>query len=128
MRYLKIGDILAIHRRFETTYGIDGTVLQPSNLEAALEAPRRTLFGEVIYPSLTEKAAALMCVILKLHPFVDGNNRTGYTSAAVFLERNGRKLKENPEAVSICLETSKCNINVEELTEWIRRNSESISD
>jgi len=52
------------------------------------------VFGEDAYPTLFEKAAALLHSISSNHSLVDGNKRTGWASAIVFLEINGSTLKE----------------------------------
>jgi death-on-curing protein len=123
MRYLEKKDLLAIHREIEEKYGIEDTILHPSNLDAAVETPKMHLFGEELYPSVTKKAAVLMSRVCKFHPFLNGNNRTAFTSASMFLELNGRKLKESDEGVKLCRETSQCNIDVEELDKWFKVHS-----
>ena len=35
----------------------------------------QTFDGRALYPSVEEKAANLLCFIIKDHPFVDGNKR-----------------------------------------------------
>jgi len=128
MKYLKIKDIIAIHKQFEELYGVDGTILQPSNLEIALEIPKRRIYGNEIFITVTEKAAALMYNLLKLHPFVDGNNRTGFTAAIMFLSQNGCTLKSRSqnEEVDICLNTSKCCISLNQLSIWFNEKSRRI--
>ena len=61
-------------------------------LEAGLARPRTTVFGEDAYPSLHEKAAALLHSIVTNHPLVDGNKRLGFACAAIFLRVNGAAL------------------------------------
>ncbi len=46
--------------------------------------------GSELYPSLEEKAAHLMYFIIKNHPFVDGNKRTGAYSLVWFLHKVGK--------------------------------------
>lgn len=58
-------------------------------LAAAAERPRASAFGEDAYPSIWEKAAALLQSIVKDHPLVDGNKRLGWLATSVFLEING---------------------------------------
>jgi death-on-curing family protein len=55
-------------------------------------------FGEVdFYPSIEEKAATLLYLIIKNHSFVDGNKRIAAACFLLFLEVNGLlKAKENP--------------------------------
>lgn len=125
MRYLSKKDVLKIHKEIEKIYNIDPTILLPSNLDSAIEAPKTTLYGQELYPTLFNKASVLMSRILKLHPFTDGNNRTGFIAAILFLETNGRKLKKSdPKSEeTLCRNTSKCDIEVPELSTWFEINS-----
>lgn len=123
-KYLRVKDILDIHRVVEEKYKIDDDILFPNNLESAVDFPKRNLFDVPIYSSVHEKAAALMCYLIKLHPFLDGNKRTGLLAALLFLELNGKKLQRNiDEEVKVSQETAKCVMNCEQIAEWIRLTS-----
>jgi len=43
--------------------------------------------GKDLYPSLEEKAAHLLYFVVKNHPFVDGNKRSGAYSFVWFLKK-----------------------------------------
>lgn len=58
-------------------------------LESAAARPQTTVFGEDAYPSLWDKAAALLHSIVLGHPLVDGNKRLGWLAATTFLGVNG---------------------------------------
>ncbi|AOE43823.1 toxin [Gordonia phage Bantam] len=58
-------------------------------LQAAVARPRATAFGLDAYPTHWDKAASLMHSLARNHPFVDGNKRTAWASAGVFLHING---------------------------------------
>nr|ACO88856.1 putative death-on-curing protein [Microbacterium sp. MA1] len=58
-------------------------------LQAAVARPLTSVFGVEAYPNLWDKAAALMHSLARNHPFVDGNKRTSWASANVFLHING---------------------------------------
>ena len=49
----------------------------------------QTFGGQDLYPSVEEKAANLLYMIVKDHPFGDGNKRTGAALFAYYLDRNG---------------------------------------
>ena len=49
--------------------------------------------GESLYPDIYEMAAVYLIHMVKNHPFVDGNKRTGAVSALVFLATNGILVK-----------------------------------
>jgi len=56
-------------------------------LESALARPRQIFaYSEC---DLAQLAAAYVAGIVKNHPFIDGNKRTGFMTGYVFLERNG---------------------------------------
>lgn len=59
-------------------------------LEALLGNLDQTVFGEPAYPSVEAKAAHLLYFVVKNHPFVDGNKRSGAFLFVDFLNRNGR--------------------------------------
>lgn len=61
-------------------------------LEAALQRPQTSLFGQDAYPGVFAKAAALLHSIVANHPFVDGNKRAGWLLTYVFLAKNGIEL------------------------------------
>ena len=66
-------------------------------LESALARPRqKEIYGE---PDLCELAAAYLFGIAKNHPFVDGNKRTAFAAADLFLYFNGLSIEAEPEAI-----------------------------
>ncbi|MBF0440218.1 MAG: virulence protein RhuM/Fic/DOC family protein [Magnetococcales bacterium] len=62
------------------------------SLAALLGNLDQSVFGEPAYPSVEAKAAHLLYFIIKNHPFVDGNKRSGAFLFVGFLNRNGRLL------------------------------------
>ncbi|WP_112235699.1 type II toxin-antitoxin system death-on-curing family toxin [Kocuria sp. BT304] len=52
--------------------------------------------GVELYPSLADKAAALLVGLSRNHPFVDGNKRTAIGAVSVFLLANGYRAHPNP--------------------------------
>lgn len=92
-KYLTPQQILFIHYRLiETTGGSHG-VRDISLLQAAAARPQATFDGRDLYPDIFAKAAALMEYIIKNHPFVDGNKRTGIAAAGLSLQFNGFHLQ-----------------------------------
>lgn len=76
--------------------GLDG-LRDPGLLESALSRPLNLYaYGET---SLYRLAAAYAFGIVKNHPFLDGNKRTGFMVAALFLEANGLRFEATEEAV-----------------------------
>lgn len=62
-------------------------------LDAALQRPRTSLFGQEAYPGLYDKAAALLHSSVANHPFADGNKRAGWLTLYVFCAKNGLDLE-----------------------------------
>ena len=52
-----------------------------------------TVFGDEAYPTLAEKAAALLHSIARNHPLVDGNKRLAWAATRVFCLLNGTDLR-----------------------------------
>lgn len=58
-------------------------------LESALTRPKTSVFGNDAYPSLHDKAAALLHLLARNHALVDGNKRAAWMAARLFLDLNG---------------------------------------
>jgi death on curing protein len=68
---------------------------------SALAAPRAG-FGDMdVYPSLLEKAAILLERLARNHPLPDGNKRSAFVLAGVFLEANGLPLHGSEPDVDV---------------------------
>ena len=97
MKYLSTEHILFIHYRLiEETGGRHG-VRDLSLLISAQARPMSTFGGSDLYPDIFTKTAALMHLLIKNHPFIDGNKRTAITSSSIFLVRNNYLLKVSNE-------------------------------
>lgn len=62
----------------------------PHALESCLAVPFQAFGGKSLYPSLISKAAILFYLLIKNHPFQNGNKRIAMTTLLVFLYRNGK--------------------------------------
>jgi len=69
---------LKIHDRSINDYGGSQGIRDKGLLLAALAKPYATFDQQALYPSPTEKAAAVFESIIINHPFMDGNKRTAY--------------------------------------------------
>ena len=77
MKWLTVKKVLEIHDRSLLESGGDAGVRDQGLLESAVAQPRARFDGKDLYPDIAEKAAALAFSLVKNHPFVDGNKRTG---------------------------------------------------
>ena len=69
-------ELFGVDRGMGSVAGIVGNVMQ-------------SFEGKALYPTLEEKAAHLLYFIIKNHPFVDGNKRSGAYSFVWFLRKAG---------------------------------------
>ena len=64
----------------------------PNILESCLACPFTTFSGKSSYPSLFDKAGILFYLLVKNHPFQNGNKRIAMTTLLVFLYKNNKWL------------------------------------
>lgn len=65
----------------------------PNILESCLATPFQTFSGKSLYPGLVSKASILFYLMIKNHPFQNGNKRIAMTTLFVLLHKNGKWLK-----------------------------------
>lgn len=65
----------------------------PNILESCLLVPFQTFDGKYVYRGLIEKASILFYLMIKNHPFQNGNKRLAVTTLLVFLANNGKWIK-----------------------------------
>ena len=58
------------------------------SFDSSISQIQQTFAGHDLYPSLEEKAAVLLYLIVKNHSFVDGNKRIGAACFLLFLQKN----------------------------------------
>ena len=94
MIYLRLDDLLKIAER------VFGTVVvrDAGLLESALVRPQASYFGVDPYPTLGEKAGALLHSLVGNHALIDGNKRLGLAAMIAFLGMNGRRLTMTNDA------------------------------
>ncbi|MBI2883349.1 MAG: type II toxin-antitoxin system death-on-curing family toxin [Candidatus Methylomirabilis oxyfera] len=121
MRYLTLNEVLEVHRQVVAqSGGAEGLMHLPA-LESALAQPQMTFDSADLYPTLADKAAALGYALIKNHPFLDGNKRTGHAAMEVFLVLNGYEIRAPvDEQERVILQVAASEIEREEFTAWLR--------
>lgn len=71
----------------------DFTSRFPNLLESCVLVPFQKFGGRVMYKGLIERAAILFYLMIKNHPFQNGNKRIAMTTLFVFLYKNKKWLK-----------------------------------
>jgi death-on-curing protein len=121
VRYLTLSEVLEVHRRVMAQSGGAEGLMHLSALESALAQPQMTFGGEELYPTLVDKAAAFGYALIKNHPFLDGNKRTGHAAMEVFLVLNGYEIRATvDEQEHVILAVAASEIDREEFTTWLR--------
>lgn len=84
--------------------------------------PRTSLWGREAYPSLDEKAAALLESLVRNLPLVDGNKRLGWLATIVFLDINGAWVEApDDDAYDLVIAVASGRLNVPEIAETLAR-------
>ena len=65
----------------------------PNVLESCVVTPFQKFSGKSLYPSFIAKASILFYLMIKNHPFQNGNKRIAITTLLTFLYGNGKWLK-----------------------------------
>ncbi len=65
----------------------------PNSLESCLAVPFQRFAGQVAYRGIVSKAAMLFYLMVKNHPFQNGNKRIAMTTLLYFLYKNNKWLK-----------------------------------
>jgi death-on-curing protein len=81
-------DALTLHDRLLTLHGGAGGLRDEILLQSALARPRQH-FAYNAEPDVIVLAAIYTAGIVRNHPFIDGNKRTGFVIGILFLELNG---------------------------------------
>lgn len=115
--------VIAIHERLIAEYGGSGGLRDEGLLESALARPLHLFtYGK---PSIVELAAAYAVGIAKNHAFIDGNKRTAFLAAAVFLSRNGYRLTASePDATVAMLGVADGSLTEAQFAQWLKDNTE----
>ncbi len=117
--WLNSTDALAIHDRQLAEHGGGTGVRDVTMLESALGRPvNRWHYGT---DDAAELAAAYAFGVARNHPFVDGNKRTAWVLARLFLAINGHQIAfEKEDAVRIVLALAAGDLSEAELADWFR--------
>src|SRR4030042_6825808 len=70
----------------------DFSTRSPNILESCLAAPFQTFEGKFLYPKFLTRASMLFYLMIKNHPFENGNKRTAITTLFAFLFANNKWL------------------------------------
>ena len=117
-------DALALHNRLLALDGGAPGVRDIGLLQSALTRPKQlAAYGDK--PDIIDMAAAYTAGIVRNHPFIDGNKRTGFLVGVLFLELNGYRFTATEESAAQAILSLAAGILDESaLAAWLRANVE----
>ncbi len=118
-RWVRAEVVYAVHDAQLAEHGGPPGVRDESALESALARPQnKAAYGEADAAAL---AAAYAFGLVRNHPFADGNKRTGWVVARVFLADNGLRFHFDPaDAVRTVEALAAGKLSEEKLEAWFR--------
>jgi len=113
-----------LHEQLLADFGGSSGVRDRGLLDSALARPENLFhYGK---PTLFEMAACYAFGIVKNYPFIDGNKRTGFTVAILFLELNGYHFAATEvDATVQTLALAAGEIDETEYAAWLELNSQA---
>lgn len=114
--------VIAIHEMQLAEHGGGAGVRDAGLLDSALAKPLHLQsYGQ---PDAAALAASYGYGISRNHPFIDGNKRTGFVAAELFLRLNGYQLiADDASCVLTMLDVAAGEISEEAFATWLRTHS-----
>ncbi|TKK67812.1 type II toxin-antitoxin system death-on-curing family toxin [Ilyomonas limi] len=125
---ITLDEVLQLHEKSIRDY--EGSLgVRDMNLpESAVVRPLQSFGGTEFYPTPFDKAAAIIESIVRNHPFIDGNKRTGFLAGFALLYRVGLLIAADQEmAYNFVIDIASSNISFEDIGLWPQQNTQPIS-
>lgn len=121
IRFLTVENVLRMHAQSIERFGGRDCAGDIGLLESAVAMPMATYGGEMLHPDIAAMAGAYLFHISKAHALIDGNKRTAWAAALVFLALNGHDIKaNNNEVIEIGLAVADGSLPKRELIKRLR--------
>ena len=110
--------------------GAGAGVRDRSGIEGVAGRPSSTFSGEDLYATIWLKAAVMLHGLSSTQYFHDGNKRTAWLAASLFLRSNGHPLRDTPTIAreAFVLVSSVNLFSVEQIAEWLEEHRLRASD
>jgi death on curing protein len=119
---IEVRDVLAIHDRVLALHGGASGLRDQGLLESALARPRQH-HAYARSPEVIEMAALYTAGIVRNHPLVDGNKRTGFVIGVLFLELYGFDFKASEaDATQAVMGLAAGTLDEAAYLAWLRKN------
>ena len=121
--WLSRESVQAIHSLSISWFGGGDGLRDEHALEKSLNRPLQHYNYADPSPSVFELSAVYCSGIVKSHPFIDGNKRTGFMAAYSFLRINGVQLTATEEEAAVqIIALADSRLSDEELAAWLEAN------
>jgi death on curing protein len=122
-RWIEERDVLAIHDRLLALHGGATGVRDRDLLESALARPRQH-HSYAKTSDVVQMAALYTAGIVRNHPFIDGNKRTGFVIGVLFLELHGFDFTASEaDATQAVMALASGTLDEAAFTAWLRENA-----
>ena len=119
MIYLDVEDLVLLADR---AVGGQAQVRDLGLLSSAAARPQSGFGDYEAYPTLVEKAAALLHSLVRNHALVDGNKRLGWTAMVVFCDINGTWIEApDDEAYDLVIAVAEGRADVPDIAQSLQR-------
>jgi death on curing protein len=117
--WIALDVVLAIHdRQIAEHGGLDGIRDENALLSALARPQQRAAYGD---GDVADFAASYAWGILRNHPFADGNKRTAWVLARLFVLDNGKNIRFDPvDAISLIENAASGSVDEPSLAQWFR--------
>ena len=126
-KYLEIDEVYNIHEKMLEVGGGRSGIRDFTLIHSAVERPKASFAGKVLYQNIWFQAAALIQSLIKNHPFKDGNKRTGFFSMLRFLNINGFDITATKkEIVRFALDIDVRKLSLNKISSWLKNHSKKM--
>jgi len=116
-------DALVLHNRLLALHGGAGGLRDGGLLQSALARPQQ-LYAYAQAADTIDLATAYTSGIVRNHPFLDGNKRTGFIVGILFLELNGyRFVASEEDAAQAVLKLADGTLDEADYSSFLRGNA-----
>jgi len=124
---LGLDEVIEIHHDQITRYGGHPGIRDIELLKSAVAMPAAGFGEDYLHTDIYEMAAAYLYHIIRNHPFIDGNKRTGAVASIVFLLMNGIEVNAEEDSFErMVLSAAEGKINKAVIAGFFRNNSEYV--
>lgn len=121
--FLASAEVIRINKDQINRYGGLLGVRDLNLLESALANPMATFEGQFLHGDIFQMAGAYAYSIIKNHPFLDGNKRTGLITALLFLACNGYLIEESDALYNMAVKVADGTCFQDEVAQFFKNNA-----